>query len=95
MTARELEPCGTNAAYQRHRRHGEVTCQECRDAVAANERDFNARTGAKRARYRAFSELARRHRGEFAQLLAQERARAQQEMECEHAEQEQAAGGES
>jgi hypothetical protein len=33
-----LEPCGTIAAYRRHRYHGEATCQPCRDAVAAERR---------------------------------------------------------
>ena len=26
---RELQPCGTEAAYQRHRRNAEVACEEC------------------------------------------------------------------
>ena len=29
--------CGTAAGYQRHRRAGEVTCQACRDAHAADK----------------------------------------------------------
>jgi hypothetical protein len=29
-----LQPCGTRAAYRRHRRRGERTCQPCRDAAA-------------------------------------------------------------
>lgn len=33
--AGELKPCGTNAAYVRHVKHGEPTCQPCRDAHAA------------------------------------------------------------
>ena len=28
-------PCGTEAAYNRHRRHGETPCQECKRAAAA------------------------------------------------------------
>jgi hypothetical protein len=36
-----VEPCGSVAAYRRHRAHGEPTCQACRDAVAA-ERRLNA-----------------------------------------------------
>lgn len=31
--ARELAPCGTHAAYKRHRRRGEEPCQECREAA--------------------------------------------------------------
>jgi len=26
---RELQPCGTNAAYYRHRRYGQVPCAAC------------------------------------------------------------------
>lgn len=37
--ARELEPCGTNAAYIRHVRRKEPTCQACRDAHAAYNRE--------------------------------------------------------
>lgn len=32
---RELQPCGTYAAYRRHIRHGEVPCRPCSDAAAA------------------------------------------------------------
>jgi hypothetical protein len=34
--ARELKPCGTIAAYQRHRRHGEDPCEPCREANRAH-----------------------------------------------------------
>lgn len=30
---RPTMPCGTRAAYVRHRRHGEEACQPCKDAV--------------------------------------------------------------
>ena len=30
-----VAPCGTEAAYNRHRRHGETPCQECKRAAAA------------------------------------------------------------
>lgn len=33
-----LEPCGTEAAYVRHRRAGEDPCPACKDAHAANRR---------------------------------------------------------
>ncbi|GIE46187.1 hypothetical protein [Actinoplanes lobatus] len=33
-----LQPCGTRAAYRRHRRRGEDTCQPCRDAAARYKR---------------------------------------------------------
>lgn len=36
--ARELQRCGTNAAYVRHVRAKEPTCQPCRDAHAAYNR---------------------------------------------------------
>jgi hypothetical protein len=37
------QPCGTRAAYTRHRRNGETPCRPCRDAAAADNR---ARKGA-------------------------------------------------
>lgn len=36
--ARELKPCGTDAAFQRHRRRGETPCEPCREAHAAKKR---------------------------------------------------------
>ena len=33
--ARQLKPCGTRAAYERHRRKGEVPCDECKAANSA------------------------------------------------------------
>lgn len=30
--SRELKPCGTVAAYERHRRRGEEVCEACREA---------------------------------------------------------------
>lgn len=33
------ELCGSTRGYSRHLRHGEPTCQPCRDAVAAYQRD--------------------------------------------------------
>lgn len=32
--ARELKPCGTPAAYNRHRAHGEEACEDCKRAMA-------------------------------------------------------------
>lgn len=32
---RDMKPCGTEAAYRRHRRRGEPACQPCRQAHAA------------------------------------------------------------
>lgn len=37
-------PCGTQAAYRRHLRHGEPIDQECRDARNAVARDYYHRT---------------------------------------------------
>lgn len=54
-TARTLRPCGTDAAYSRHRRHGETACSPClkahRAATARYYRD--RRTGNPRGRSRA------------------------------------------
>lgn len=33
---KELKPCGTNAAYQRHRKKGEYPCGPCLQAHAEN-----------------------------------------------------------
>lgn len=35
LTDRQVQPCGTEAAAQRHRRHGEPLCDLCRKAEAA------------------------------------------------------------
>nr|WP_211579473.1 hypothetical protein [Mobiluncus mulieris] len=35
---RELKPCGTPAAYRRHKRHHEPPCEACREAVAKYKR---------------------------------------------------------
>lgn len=35
---RPLEPCGTLAAYRRHKRHGEPIDAACRDAYNAEHR---------------------------------------------------------
>lgn len=32
-----LQPCGTTGAYRRHLKHGEPTCQPCRDANTATQ----------------------------------------------------------
>lgn len=37
---RVLQPCGTRAAYRRHRAHGEVTCAACCAAVAEYNRQY-------------------------------------------------------
>jgi len=35
---RAPQPCGTRAAYERHRRRGEQPCPPCRDAYNAHQR---------------------------------------------------------
>jgi hypothetical protein len=37
---RELLPCGTVAAYQRHKRRGETPCEACKQAHAADLREW-------------------------------------------------------
>lgn len=37
---RQLKPCGTNAAYQRHRRKGEY-CVPCAEAHAREQKEWN------------------------------------------------------
>jgi hypothetical protein len=39
---RELAPCGTYAAWMRHRRHGEEPCESCREAYNAHQRKMYA-----------------------------------------------------
>ena len=34
---RNLKPCGTVAAYMRHKRHGETPCDDCRRAAVRHE----------------------------------------------------------
>jgi DNA-binding transcriptional ArsR family regulator len=38
-----VKPCGTPAAYQRHIRHGETPCDECREAASAYRNRFPRR----------------------------------------------------
>lgn len=66
---RALLPCGTDAAYQRHRSAGERPCEECRAAHAAVMAESN------RNRARALTRLSRRHWAEYTALLAEERSR--------------------
>lgn len=47
MTARELPPCGTDAAYQRHRRCGEPVDDACRRAHSAGNAAY-WKSGAQR-----------------------------------------------
>lgn len=44
---RELQPCGTPAAYRRHLRRGEPACRACLDAEAERQRPEGAPPRAK------------------------------------------------
>lgn len=44
--ARNLQPCGTWAAYKRHLRKGEDPCDDCREAARVQQRE---RSAARRA----------------------------------------------
>lgn len=43
--------CGTTAGYKAHRKRGETTCQTCRDAMAAYQRNRGQRADYMRAYY--------------------------------------------
>ena len=46
----DKQPCGTNAAFRRHIRHGEPPCPDCRRAQAEYQRQWYAgKRPAKRA----------------------------------------------
>lgn len=55
ITARILQPCGTEAAYARHIRHRQTACDDCREAhrVAMSQYKRDRRTGNPRGRSRA------------------------------------------
>jgi hypothetical protein len=59
----QLAPCGTDAAYHRHRANGENADPACRAAHAAANRPAN------RACERALEHLAREHAARFLELL--------------------------
>lgn len=59
---RELQPCGTEAAYQRHWRSGQQPCDPCRRAHNANNRPANV------IRDKAIAQLIREHRGRFLEI---------------------------
>lgn len=52
-STRELQPCGTNAAYQRHRKKGEYPCTPCLEAHAANVAEATRKRKERNARSRA------------------------------------------
>lgn len=60
---RPLRPCGTYAAYMRHKKAGEPTCQPCRDANAARQRGYRKTATGPRKLAPCGTEAARqRHR---------------------------------
>lgn len=56
---RTLQPCGTEAAYNRHRYHDEEPCGPCKAAWAAYQQGWRAASAA----------LRDNHRAEFEALL--------------------------
>jgi hypothetical protein len=71
----ELRPCGTVAAYSRHRDRGEYVDDACRDAHNDMMRDYHKRTRHQRAAERTARDLAvealvHRHAQEYADLFA-------------------------
>src|SRR5690606_18216086 len=69
------KPCGTRAAYERHRRQGEPIDDACREANAAYHRK-NARGRAyRRARQRAYTRLALTYSTAYRALLEEELAK--------------------
>ncbi|MCP2339214.1 hypothetical protein [Actinomadura rupiterrae] len=65
----DLRPCGTRAAYERHRRHGQPIDEACRKAKSAYV--YAKRGGYQRARNRALTRLARTFPEMFARLEAE------------------------
>jgi len=71
-----MADCGTYAGYQMHHKRGEPIDEACAQANRAYQQDYRHR---KPEYYRAFSrdrstayrELARRHREEFDQIMAE------------------------
>jgi len=74
--ARELAPCGTESAYQRHHRHSEPPCEACKTAHGQYSRDryaadpgYQARAkGGAALRYRAMAQLAAETPARYLQI---------------------------
>lgn len=80
--ARQLKPCGTWSAYQRHRTAGEEPCGPCRQAAndyhRARRKDPGLRARIKRenrVQSRAAWRLVDEHRDRFRELVAEEMKR--------------------
>jgi hypothetical protein len=52
------QPCGTEARYQRHRRHGEYIDEACRKAASQSRMESQRRTRARRKAETAAKEAA-------------------------------------
>lgn len=75
-----VQPCGTYAAYERHRRRGEQPDQDCVDAArtysaARHQRNRHHQRHEDAARRRAHRRLAAAHQTEFRALYLRELAR--------------------
>ncbi len=71
-----LQPCGTRAAYQRHRSHGEKPCEECHEAHKEYMKRHRVESvpnfKAMSARGRALTRLKAEHLEEFWVLYDEE-----------------------
>lgn len=80
-------PCGTYAAYQRHRAANEDACVPCKAAAndyqaayrRANPQSVRQRTATQTAWRRAASRLAAAHRQEFDRLYRTEKRKIMKE----------------
>lgn len=41
MSTKQLKPCGTDAAYRRHKRNGEYPCPPCLEARARTQKEWS------------------------------------------------------
>lgn len=84
--ARQVQPCGTYAAWQRHRKRGEDPCPEDVQAKRDYQAAYRERAGRpdvtppevrayRRARVRALDRLAQTYQTAFAALLDEELAK--------------------
>lgn len=69
MTSKPLQPCGTPAAYQRHRKNGEEACDACKSANTAYMRSLRDRRSPLTP-----AEKARRNRARAARKAAKAEA---------------------
>lgn len=84
MSRRELQPCGTYAAYQRHLLASEEPCEACKQAAREYRRAYrkvaprglaDTTKARMRARSRARIKLSRLYRTAYEDLLAKELAK--------------------